>query len=94
MNLHDRFEQFDHEFLKFELVQSPKSQRRDLVAFMLLDSLVPDSGALISASEHDEYFLDTDCEALNAIATDDQIRDLVRCGVRHSREYDCLCMFA
>lgn len=59
----------------------------------MLDELVPGTSDIVSASNHDEFFLDIDCDALNRAASDAQIRDLVRCGVRYSSEYRCLCMF-
>lgn len=70
--------------------------RADLHAFNLLDRLAPSEGGgdLISASEHDEFFLDVDLEALAKAATPEDITMLVRCGVRYSKDFECLCMFA
>jgi hypothetical protein len=94
VNLEEMFEATNDDYLDFDKVENPLSKRADLHAFMLLDKLVPDSGDLISASEHDEFYLSVDCEALAKVATLDIVRDLSRCGVRFSSEYDCLCMFA
>ena len=94
MDLHDRFEQFEDEYIKFDRIEQPRSKRPDLHAFLLLDEILPGTRDLISCSEHDEFFLDIDCDAFAAVVTDDQIRDLVRCGVRHSDDLDSLCMFA
>lgn len=94
VNLQDAFEKhMDGEFLKFDRVEPKLSQRADMHAFMLLDRLAPGKGDMISAAEHDEFFLGTDCEELAKVITDDQVRELVRCGVRYG-DYDCLCMFA
>lgn len=90
----EQFEQFENEFLTFHLVAEPRSQRRDLHAFLLLDELVPGSKPLISAAEHDEYYLEIDCEALNKVATDEQLLELRRCGIRYDSEFDCLAVFA
>ena len=94
MNLHDRFEQFDGEYLKFDRIENPRSKRPDLHAFLLLDEIQPGDRDLISASEHDEFYLNIDCDAFAAVATDEQIRDLNRCGVRYDGDLDSLCMFA
>lgn len=82
------------EFLKFERIEKPRTKRRDLHAFLMLDELVPGTKDIIGASEHDEFFLSIELDALAKVITDEQVRDLVRCGVRHSSSYDCLCMFA
>jgi hypothetical protein len=88
------FDATEDDFLDFEKVENPLSQRPDLHAFMLLDRLVPGKRELISASEHDEFYLSVDCEELSKVATLEIVRELHRCGVRYSAEYDCLCMFA
>ncbi len=93
MTLHDRFEAVNDDFLKFERIDKPRHRRPDLCAFILLDELVPGTSDIVSAAEHDEIFLDVDCDKLQAIASDDNILELVRCGVRFNREYHCLCMF-
>lgn len=95
MNIHERFEVVNGDYMKFELVENKRSQRPDLHALMLLDELFPsdNGGDMVAAAEHDEIWLDIDGEKLNAL-TDEQIADLVRCGVRHDEEHDCLCMFA
>ncbi len=94
MELHQRFEQFEDEFLKFDRVKVKRSKRRDLHAFMLLDEILPGVRPLIAASEHDEFYLDINCDKFEEIVTDEQIKELHRCGVRHDDGYDCLCMFA
>lgn len=94
ISLHDRFEAVSDEYIKFENITQPRHRRPDICAFLMLDELVPGTSDIVSASEHDEFFLDIDCDALNRAASDAQILDLVRCGVRYSSEYHCLCMFA
>lgn len=93
INLQAAFEKHEEEYLKFERIESPQSKRPDMHAFMLLDRLMPEAGDMISASEHDEFFLGIDCEELAKVITDDQVRELARCGVRYS-DFDCLCMWA
>lgn len=93
-SLRERFEQFEAEYIKFERIEHKLSSRTDLHAFLLLNSLQPGTGDMISASEHDEFWLDINCEQLAAVITDEQIRDLVRCGVRYDEDLDSLCMFS
>lgn len=96
------FEKHSDEFLKFERVENPRHQRPDLCAFLMLHDLSPmpplrGSGSMardmVSAAEHDEIFLDVDCNTLAMNATEADIVTLIRCGVRFSEEYDSLCMF-
>lgn len=88
------FEKYNDEFCKFENVQNKLSNRPDLHAFILLDKLVPGNSDIVSASEHDEFYLDIDIQKLEQVITEEQIVDLVRCGVRYDTGYDCLSMFA
>lgn len=97
--LEERFEtitdQIDGDYLKFERVEKKLSERPDIHALILLDSLQPKTGCdLISAAEHDIFYLDIDADALNEVITDDQIRELARCGVHYNSDGDCLAMFA
>lgn len=88
--LNERFEEFNEDFLKGE-----KEEPREIEAFTLLQKIAPiKTGRMISASEHDEFFLSVDCRILNDVAKDEEIRRLVQLGVRYDDEYDCLCMYA
>lgn len=70
------------------------SEVPDLHAFLLLDDLFPNpDNDMIAAAEHDKYWLDVDGEAI-AKLTDDQILELVRCGVIYDSDVDSLAMFA
>ncbi len=90
-NIQDVFDEHEDEFTCFERVENKRSQRPDLHAFLLLDELLPGSGYMVCAGEHDEIFLDTSADKLFAIATEAQIIELIRCGIRYSD--DCFCMF-
>lgn len=103
IDLNAVFEKHDEEFLKFERVANKRSKRPDLHAFLLLDEIVPpeptpgfpdrtdQSFDMVSAAEHDEIWLETDTEKLAENATEEQIVELIRCGVRLSD--DSLAMF-
>lgn len=101
MTLAEMFEAASDEFLKFDRIENPKHPAPDLCAFLMLHELAPTRNVgngevadMISAAEHDEFYLSTDCDKLAEVATPEIIRDLHRCGVRYDEDYDCLCMFA
>lgn len=79
------------EYIEFHKVVNPLSTRPDLCAFLILDRLCPGTSDLISASEHDTFYLDIDLDSLSAI-TDDDILTLVRCGVMYDDDLDSLYM--
>lgn len=87
------FEKHDDQFLKFDMVQNKTSNRADLHAFNLLDKIIPGNTDMISAAEHDEIWLDVDLDELVERATEDQIIDLIRSGVRYDRSVGSLVMF-
>lgn len=92
LDLYAAFARFDEEYLNFDCVEAKPHPRRDLCAFMLLDALVPGHHPLILAAEHDVVYLDIDCTALATVASEADIRTLVRCGVRFDGEH--LSLFA
>ena len=89
----EQYEKYDDEFLKFDRVQNKLSQRADLHAFILLDSLFPNNHDIVSGAQHDEIWLDVSPEELAKVATEDQIIELIRCGVRYDESTDSLAMF-
>lgn len=91
MDINSIFEKHNNEYIKFDQVQNKRSGRPDLHAFLLLDELFPGNTDMISASEHDEVYLSIDEEQIETL-TEEQIIELVRCGVRYDGE--CLLMFA
>ena len=78
---------------KFERVAVKFSKRDDLHAFMLLDKIMPDGHTIVSAASHDEIFLDFKMDELAAVITQEQVLELVRCGVSYDSHHDCLYMF-
>jgi hypothetical protein len=81
------------EYLHFERVENKTSQRADLHAFNLLDRLIPGSGDIVGSAEHDEIWLSISPDELTKVATEDQIVELIRCGVRYDSYNDALSMF-
>ena len=94
-NLKELFEKHEGEFLKFDRVPIGLrlSTRKDIHAFILLDKLVPGSSRMVSGAEHDEIFLGVGADQLAEVATEEDIIDLIRCGVFISKEFDGLAMF-
>lgn len=91
--LHALFEKHNGEYLKFDRVEKKRSNRPDLHAFLLLDELSPDAADIVAAAEHDEIFLDVTPGLLFQQANEEQIVELIRCGLRYDRSLDSLCMF-
>lgn len=85
---------YDGEYLEFSRIQAPLHPRPDVCAFLMLHALVPGTRDMVSAAEHDEIWLDVDCEALASVVTEGQIVDLIRCGVRYDDDTESLAMFA
>lgn len=95
IDLHETFNKFDGEYLEFDRVTNKMHARPDLCALLLLDSLMPNAGrGMVCAAEHDQIFLDVNCEMLAGVATEDDIITLRRCGVRYDDKTDSLSMFA
>ncbi len=100
MTLAEMFEAASDEFLQFERIENPRHPVSDICAFLMLHDLAPKIGRgsgtpvdMVSAAEHDEIYLATDCEELAKVVTPEIVRDLHRCGVRYSSGYDRLCMY-
>jgi hypothetical protein len=89
----ETFERVNEDFLKFQDVANPRHPRRDLCAFMLLHELVPSDDDMVAAAEHDQIWLGVDAEAFAAVATEDIIRALSRCGVFWDSDNESLSMF-
>ena len=93
-DINAEFEKFEDDYGRFDDIENKMSMRPDLHAFILFDQLAPAKGDIISASEHDEFFLNVDVEEFKKHATPEIVRDLRRCGVMWSGEYESFSMFA
>ena len=83
MTLEERFEQFSDDYREFDRIEAPLSRRPDLHALLLLDEIVPEvDKGILGDSTHEAIFLNIDMPAFAYDVTDDQIQELVRCGVR------------
>ena len=99
LNIPAFFDQHEREYLQFDRIIAPNSTRPDLHAFLLLEelsskaNLSPRERPLISAVDHDKIYLDVDPEAISASATEQDLIDLIRCGVSYSKTYHCFYLF-
>jgi hypothetical protein len=85
------FEKHDDEHGRFERVPAERrlSQRSELHAMILLDRLVPgDSEMIISPHYDGGSILDIDLSRLAASANEQDLLDLIRCGVGIANEMD------
>lgn len=87
------FEKYDDEFLKFEKVTNKRSSRPDIHVFILLNEFAPKDYDMISAAEHDEIWLDVKPEDIVPQITEEQVIELIRCGIRYDGNYECFAMF-
>ena len=60
---------------------------------LLLHKLQPSDDDIIGGANHDEIYLSIDLEKLAAVISEEQIIDLLRCGVQYDRQIDGLMMF-
>ena len=84
--LEEFFDKHNNEFLEFDRVEIKQSNRSDLHAFLLLDRLFPSNDDIVSCADYGEIWLDVTPTELAETASEQQIIELIRCGVRYS---DC-----
>lgn len=94
-NLHDLFEKHDDEYIKFERVKKKLHKCPDIHAFLLLEQIAPIQEGygsdIVAGANHDEIYLGTDLDLFCENATEEQLIDLIRCGIRYDN--DGFCMF-
>lgn len=66
---------------------------KDIIAFLLLDKLVPGHVRMLAAADHDIVFLSVDPHKVNEVATNDELLTLIRCGVLFDAEQEAFFMF-
>lgn len=94
----DRFEAIkegnDVPFLRFDVVENKRSNRPDLHAMIRLDEWFPanKNQDIIASASHDQIWLDASEEDIEKI-TDEQILELLRCGVFYDSDNDSLTIF-
>lgn len=82
-----------------DLVENKRSNRADLHAILLLDSLDPGPNRhgyfvnVLAAAEHDEVYFCFDEDKVAEAITPEQVVELRRCGIRYSNDGMGFCMF-
>ncbi len=76
----------------FDLVEPKYSQRSDLHAFILLDKIFPENKDIIVRSDSYSIYLGIDIDEISKVITEEQIDELVKCGVSYDSHYECLYM--
>lgn len=69
--------------------------RRDLKGLLLLDKLDPTNSIrnMISSAEHDEVWLSADPKVVMENITQEQVQELVQCGIMYDEDYDGFHLF-
>jgi len=82
------------EYANFSMIKNPPCESTDLSAFMILHKFAINKEAdIINSAEHDEiYLMEIDNLNIEKI-TENDIINLIRCGVRLDKEMECFCMF-
>lgn len=103
LNLKEVFEKYEDEFMKFERIENPRHPVRDVCGFIMLDEIAPkfyqseqykhQRENMVAWVKHDQIWLTTNTEELANKATEEQIRDLLRCGVFYDSDTESLSMF-
>lgn len=75
------FEKYEDEYLCFDRVERKLSEVMDVHLFMVLGRLSPNVREIITGAEHDKVYIAGDAGWLVDAATEDEIRDLIRCGL-------------
>ena len=100
LNINEVFQKFGEQYLEVDNITATDdpafslTKRNDLRAFLILDRLLPGVGTMISASAWNEFRLRVRVEDLARVATESDILNLVRCGVRYDPSMDALVMFS
>ncbi len=93
-DLRDLFVKHDAEYLQFDRVENPMHRCRDLCILLMLDKLVAYEGTkFIADADHEIIYLGVSLEQVAAVATEEDIITLVRCGLMIDTDQDCFSMF-
>jgi hypothetical protein len=87
------FKKYDSEFLEYENIEGLDSGYKDLYAMNILAKLIPNGYNMVSASEHDVIWLEPGLEELAEVITEEQVLELIQCGVMMDDDEEGLQMF-
>jgi len=72
----------------FQSYNKRSSTKRDIDAFMLLEKLAPTKDNIIALADDRKIYLSTNFSKLEQVATENDIKELVECGVKISITQD------
>ncbi len=88
------FEDYESEYGKFDRIINKRHHRPDIHAFLLISEVLPeDKGKIIRDAEHDQFYLDGDPETFFKRATEEQVIELIRCGVGYEADLESFYMY-
>ena len=88
-----QFEAPENEDIYFVDIKNRKTERADLHAFNLIDSLVPSACNILAVAEHDQVWLFVDPSYLADKISPEQVRELVACGLWYDEETQSMSMY-
>ncbi len=83
------FKKYKNEAHKFDLVENKKSLRPDLHILLKIDEWFPDTEQIIGAIIKRNVCINLQVEQIETL-TEDQVIELIRCGVNYHGTYECL----
>jgi hypothetical protein len=84
------YDEHEDEHLEFKNIKPERRlhRRPDLNAFLLLDKLVPGDRDMVQVAEHDEFWVEVRPKQVAAVATEEDILDLMRCGIMYDSDIE------
>ncbi len=77
-------------------IKNADTPRMDLHGMLLLDKLDPTNSIrdMITSAEHDEIWLSADPKVVMENITQEQVQELVQCGIMYDEDCDSFHLFA
>jgi len=96
MNIKKFMDRYSVEHGKFDRIKDPPSTHRDLCAMLILSKFMTDHHtSIINCAESNgtgKLVFEPSIHDVETTATEQEVIDLIRCGVRYSGEYGALVM--
>jgi hypothetical protein len=93
MTFNEAWEKYESLDGRFDLVTNRLSSRSDMHAFMLLDRLVPGTFCLLQWANVDQVWFEVAVGRVEEAATEEELRDLICCGVFYDARMNALSLF-
>lgn len=92
MELKERFDAMEYRVDGFDSISNKRSNRTDLHAFILLDGLFPGKIDILDWAEYEKIWLSIELKDIETL-TDNQIEELVQCGVFYDEDQESLYIY-